>query len=175
MGRSRSSDPYPGAGHLPLIRNVRVPSPALGGGSTRPPAWVLAAVIALVVALMWGLTAGAESPDSDVAAPDGSRPAPLPAEAYLMPLFATIDGAIAHETEPLWAAWIESGGDGGPYLYVAAASGLSPADVAVIRVAAMSVDERITAWGDDGIAVQGADGARLIPLPAGLPSTSSGG
>ena len=91
-----------------------------------------------------------------------------------MPLFATVEGAVEHEKQPLWAAWLETG-DEGPFLYVGAASDIAPIDVAVIRVASVGADGRIMAWGDEGISLLGDIGTRLIPLPSGLPVNEGGG
>ncbi len=167
MHRSRNTSPDPRSGHLPLTRIAPVPLGAPDTDSRRPPAGVLAGAVAGALLLMLLLVVGGGSPDRNVAPPDVAPPTYLPPGAYLMPLFATVEGAVAHESQPLWAAWIETGEEG-PLLYVGAASGISPVDVAVFRVAPVGADERIMAWGEDGISLLGDIGTRLIPLPSGL-------
>jgi hypothetical protein len=165
LDRSGSSNPYVGAEHLPLIQVARVQARPPDGSSDQPSAVVLAAALAVVALLMLVLTASADPADRDVVLPGG--PGPSPVDAALMVIFATAEGAVAHETQPLWAAWTESDA-GGPFLYVAAATGLSPADVAAFRVAQVQADERIVTWGDQGISLEGDERNRLVPLPAGL-------
>ena len=178
-----------------MIAPNREPAAASGSRSRfRSPKGPIAAVGAVAL-FAWVTWAGAGTPNPEEpsttgellvvdVAPPSELVVPMPAvhqeqrppppRSRLMPIFATIDGAVLHDAQPLWAAWIEPAVDRENALYIGLASGIAPQDVAVLRVGEVGADERIASWGNGGIIVAGSGGTRLIALPADLPRPYSG-
>ena len=176
MDRPRSSHPDSGTGHL----TPTVPPPV------RPSLRAAAAAGAGLI-LLW--LAGVGSGDGRIGdehqdEPPVSRdsipvalpevplesPAEIPASGLdalrrLMPIFASIDGAVLHETDPLVAAWHEPDGTGAVIVFLAVASGLSPTDLSVVPVGRLADGEEIKSVTRAGVILQGPDGQRLLTPP----------
>lgn len=140
----------------------------------------MAAAGAAVVLFAWILSIGsptASGGGADQNAGEADLPVPIvpPAPAttaragpdaglHLMPLYATIDGAVLHDTDPLVGAWSEPIDDGAMGVYLGIATGFSPTDVAVVQVGVLAPGEGIVAVSREGVTVAGPGGKRELTV-----------